>query len=105
MFPIANAAGTDTLVANFTSVIVLPVIALLIVLGVVYFLYGVFKFVANSNSEDKREEGKMSMIYGLVGLAIMVSAFGIIRLIVNTTGSTTPNSINNAQNILNGVTK
>ena len=104
MIPIANAAGTDTLVANFTNVIVMPIIALLIILGVVYFLYGVFKFVANANVEDKKE-GKDTMIYGLIGLAIMVSAFGIIKLIVNTVGIQQPQSLQNAQNSLNSLTR
>lgn len=104
MIPIANAAGTDVLVANFTNVIVMPIIALLIILGVVYFLYGVFKLVANANVEDKKE-AKDTMIYGLIGLAIMVSAFGIIKLIVNTTGATEPQSLQNAQNSLSGYTK
>jgi len=104
MIPIANAADTGTLVTNLTNVVVMPVIALLIVLGLVYFLYGVFKFVANANVEDKKE-GRDAMIYGLIGLAVMVSAFGVIRLIVNTTGATTPQSLNNAQNSLSGFTK
>jgi len=61
-----------------------PFVALLLGLAVVYFLYGVVRFIVDYGNETARAEGKKHMIWGIVGLAIMISVYGIINLISNT---------------------
>lgn len=58
----------------------------MIVLAVVYFLWGVVQFILGAESEEKRREGQMHMFYGIIGLFIMVSVFGIMSVICNTIG-------------------
>jgi len=58
-----------------------PLITLLFALGVAYFLYGVMKFVLNQDNETAQEEGKQHMLWGIVGIAIMVSAWGILHFV------------------------
>jgi len=41
----------------------------------------------NRDKEDKRTAGKQHMIWGIIGMAIMVSVFGIINLIMSTIGA------------------
>lgn len=60
---------------------------LLLALAVVWFLYGVFEFVMNSGSEDKRKEGQSRMIAGIIGIAVMVSVWGLVKIITNTFGT------------------
>ncbi|KKT32071.1 MAG: hypothetical protein UW27_C0017G0094 [Parcubacteria group bacterium GW2011_GWA1_44_13] len=54
---------------------------LLMALAVAYFLYGVMKFVRDQSSEDAQVEGKRHMVWGVVGIAIMVSVWGILNFI------------------------
>ena len=79
-----TAVDPRTVVRNIKVNIINPIIVLLFSLALLYFLWGVFDFVRNSSSEDKRNDGKQHMLWGIIGMAIMVSAFGIVNLICNT---------------------
>ncbi|MDD5152981.1 MAG: pilin [Candidatus Pacebacteria bacterium] len=61
-----------------------PLIYLLLAGAVVYFLWGIYKFVAGQNNEENQEEGKKHMVWGIVGLVIMVSVWGILNFIQST---------------------
>ena len=70
-------------IASIKTEIINPVIKLLIVVGVIYFLYGVVHFMQNRDDKD----GKNHMIWGLVGLAVMVSAFGLVNFLYSLVAS------------------
>jgi 4-hydroxybenzoate polyprenyltransferase len=61
-----------------------PIEYLLFALAIVYFLYGVMVFIRNADAPEKRAEGFQHIIWGLIGLFIMVSAVGIINIILGT---------------------
>jgi uncharacterized membrane protein YidH (DUF202 family) len=50
------------------------------------FIWGVVEFIKNADNAEERETGKMHMIWGVIGLAIMVSFAGIIGIIKNFLG-------------------
>lgn len=77
-------ASVDTFVANVNRVIVNPLIGLIFAVALVYFLYGVFMFIANADNEEKRTDGKSHMIYGVIGMTIMMGVFGILSLVLRT---------------------
>ena len=54
---------------------------LLVPLAVLFFLYGLMKFILNAGSEEAQKSGKNIMIWGIITLFIMVSFWGIITLI------------------------
>ncbi len=54
--------------------------------AIVYFLYGVAQYFLSPDSEEVRKSSKSHMMWGIVGLFIMVSVFGIMRLILDTVG-------------------
>ena len=66
------------------SLIINPLIALLFALAVAVFLYGVFEFISNQDNEESKTNGKSHMIWGLVGLAIMVGVWGILNIVLQT---------------------
>lgn len=80
-------AQVDTFVDKIVSNIVNPLIGLIFAGALIYFMYGVVEFVLNRDKDEKRTEGKQHMIWGVVGMAIMVSAFGIINLLMSTVGA------------------
>ncbi|QQR50051.1 hypothetical protein IPF86_03120 [Candidatus Nomurabacteria bacterium] len=92
----AYAAGpiessVDSLLAKINKVILNPLIILMFAVALVYFMYGVVEFLANSTSEDARKTGKAHMLYGVIGMFIMIAVYAIMNIIVNTLGVTNIN--------------
>ena len=81
------------LIVNINNAIVNPLILLMIAAATVYFLWGLAVFIANGEDTAERAEGKKRIVYGLIGLFVMVSVFGILRLVLNTFGVTIPAGI------------
>ncbi|MCX6751652.1 MAG: hypothetical protein NT161_02715 [Candidatus Nomurabacteria bacterium] len=77
-------ASVDSFVSNANKFIINPLIILLFALAVVYFLYGVFEFISNSENEEKKTTGKSHMIWGVVGIVIMMGVFTILSIIMKT---------------------
>ncbi|MFZ2303593.1 MAG: hypothetical protein WAV98_02250 [Minisyncoccia bacterium] len=69
------------IIERVNAYILEPLIELLFAFGIGYFLYGVMKFVLNQDNEEAQEEGKKHMLWGIIGIAIMVSAWGILHFI------------------------
>jgi hypothetical protein len=69
---------------NIKLYILKPFIAFLLVLALVYFLYGLYKFIAGYDNETARTEGKSHMVWGVVGMAIMVSVYGLLSIVKET---------------------
>ena len=63
-----------------------PVLKLLFLAALVYFLWGVFSYVKNGDSDSDRETGRRHMIWGIFGMFIMISVYGIINIILGTVG-------------------
>lgn len=76
----------DSFLLKFNDAILNPLITLLFAIAVVYFSWGIFEFIRDSDSGEAREKGKSHMVYGIVGMFIMIAVFGIMRLITNTLG-------------------
>jgi hypothetical protein len=85
--------NTIQLIYKVNQFIVNPLILLLMAVAMVVFFWGVFEFVSKSGSDEARDRGKKNMLWGIVGLFIMVAAFGIIQIILGTFGITPPPEI------------
>lgn len=82
---VASAAATDTFftkVKDFTN----QSIGLLLGIATLVFLYGVIMYVIASGDEKKTTAAKMFMLYGVIGLLVMVAVWGIVNLLVDTLG-------------------
>jgi len=66
----------------FVGCLLSPSVYLIIAFSVVIFLWGVFKFV-RSEGED-RSEGKQFMLWGIVGLFVIVSLWALVSILQNT---------------------
>lgn len=76
---------------RFLDQIVNPIIVFIFALALVYFLYGMVVFIANADNEDARDTGKKHMLWGVVGLFIMVSVYGILKIVIGTMGVSSDN--------------
>jgi len=85
IIPVAEAS-VKTLIQSINTVIVNPLIIFLFALAVVYFIYGLAKYLLNPNNDTIRKEAKSSMLWGVIGIFIMISVFSIMNLVLNTLG-------------------
>lgn len=76
----APADATD-LLNRISTFIINPMIFTLFTIAFVVFIWGLVQFVANLDNEESRSTGGKHMIWGLIGMAIMVSVNGIVNLI------------------------
>jgi hypothetical protein len=75
---------TNTLIDNILTNIVNPLILLMVGVAIIFFLWGVFDFIRNADSSEERKKGGEHILYGVVGLFIMATAYGILNLILGT---------------------
>ena len=75
--------NADALINKITAGILIPLIGLVIALGLAVFIYGVVEFIAGADNQEKRDKGKQHIVWGIVGLLIMVAVAGIIQIIQN----------------------
>ena len=74
------------LLERINSTIINPLILLLVTAAIVIFIWGIVEFLASDQTGDRRERGKRNMFWGIVGLLIMFSAYGIIQIMLATFG-------------------
>ncbi len=58
-------------------------VPIIIGFAMVVFLWGVLTYIFHANDVEKRKEGKNFMIWGLIGLFVMVSLWGIVAAFAN----------------------
>ncbi len=76
-----------TLLTTLTGILnaVVPFIIGLVVLVIIW---GIFTYITKAGEEEKRAEAKKFILYGILGLFIMVSLWGFVGILVNTFGIT-----------------
>lgn len=85
-----NANGAmivgDTLFQKFITEIFNPIFQAGVVITVIYFLYGVMRYIINLEDLEERKHAQQHMLWGLVGVFIIFSIGGIISLMNNLLG-------------------
>jgi len=74
----------DQFIIRLADVVLNPLIQLMFAAALIVFLWGVFEFIKGSDSEDARATGKSHIIWGIIGMFIMVSVYGILQILGNT---------------------
>ena len=81
-----STSAAARFVVIFNDVILFPTIALLSGIALLLFIWGCAEYIMNANNEEARGKGKLHIMYGLIGLFIMVSAYAILTFAVNSFG-------------------
>ena len=68
------------------------IVPVLIALGVVYFVWGVVSYMIGGDEEAK-SKGRNKIIYGIIGLAVIIGVRGLVKILTNTFG------LDNQQNV------
>ena len=71
-------------ISKVEDVIINPLIALLLALAVLWFVWGLAQFIINSDSDEGRETGRRHMIWGVFGIFVITTVTGILFLLTET---------------------
>ncbi len=72
--------GFDGLIQNILAILDLIVI-LIIALALVFFLWGVAKFILNAGDPEEQNKGKSIMFWGIIALFVMVAVWGLVNFL------------------------
>lgn len=78
--------AAQNLLDTIVSVVLNPIAMLLFAWGFFQFVWGLFEFMRKLNVDEMREQGAKHMIYGVIGMFIMATVWGIINTVTNTLG-------------------
>lgn len=73
---IANLIGQINAVIN-------TIIPFLVGLAVLIIIWGVFNYISGAGDEEKRAQAKQYIVWGVVGVFIMLSVWGLVNVLVN----------------------
>jgi fumarate reductase subunit D len=76
-FQADNASNLLGSVSSFISKLVPFIIAL----TVLFFLWGIFRLVFSAKDSDARAEARGFIIWGVIGIAVMVSVWGLVNFL------------------------
>lgn len=76
----------DEFMTKVFSAVIQPLLVLVFGLAFIIFVWGIFQYIRNGDETKGREEGQRGILWGLLGMVIMTSSFGIINIIQGTIG-------------------
>jgi len=79
-----DVTDANSLIAKISSILN-AVIPILVSFAVVYLIYAIVKYII-AGDEDKRKEGKTMVGYGILGLFLILSIWGLVNILVRTFG-------------------
>jgi len=76
---IAQGASTVGGLISFLKDFLSTATVIILAAAVVYFLWNVFGYVMSAGEPEKRAEKQSGIIYGVIGIAVMVSIWGLVN--------------------------
>ena len=78
---------------DINRLILNPLIILAFAVALLVFFWGIFQFISSQTVDAGREEGKRKILWGLFGMFVMISAYGLVHLILGTFSIPSPGYI------------
>lgn len=94
LLPLAALAGPQEdaaieaakFVDKLNTIIIYPTIALLSAVAFFVFLWGCAEYFMHATNDQARQQGVKHITYGIIGLVIMLSAWGLLEIATGTFG-------------------
>lgn len=95
VFVFAQSTAVKTCTANSAignllckvHVLLNSVIPIIVAAGLVYFVWGVVRYVI-AGGEEAKTKGRDQIIYGIIGFAVIAGVYGLVNIVVTTFGLT-----------------
>ncbi len=79
-----NLGGLNRVFLSATDFISSTLLPLVFALAVFVFCYGIFRyFIAGADNQEARESGKALMVWGVLGLVLIVAIWGVVNFILD----------------------
>ncbi|HWP61039.1 MAG TPA: hypothetical protein VN495_00340 [Candidatus Paceibacterota bacterium] len=82
VLPLVTYAQTVQSILNTFGSILNILVALAIGVAIIAFFWGLIKYIAKAG--DEKAKGLQLMLYGILGIFVMVSVWGLVRLLGQT---------------------
>ena len=69
---------------KINEAILYPLITLMMAVALLIFLYGAFEYVRGAANDGDRETGRRHLLYGVIGMLVMLSALAILTIAAGT---------------------
>jgi uncharacterized membrane protein YidH (DUF202 family) len=79
----AAGNGIPDLISQFNTILNY-IVPFLIGLAVFIIIYGIFGYISQAADEEKRKEAKDFIMWGVIGVVVMLSVWGLVSVLVNT---------------------
>lgn len=79
--PVADIQGFICKIGDILN----TVVPILVALGVIIFIWGVLTYVL-AGDEEAKTAGRDKIIFGIIGLAVIIGLWGLVRILTNTFG-------------------
>ncbi len=92
LVPVAHAAESpgvaeaQAFVDQFNQIILFPFLALLFAIALLVFLWGCFEYIKNAEDSKAHEQGRAHILWGIIGMLVMLVAFAILNIAAGTFG-------------------
>lgn len=73
--------SADQVLTNVVTEVFAPLYQLAVAVSVVYFFYGVVRYLIDLNNPEQQNYGKGHLLWGTFGLFIVLSVGGILNLL------------------------
>ena len=84
----AHVTLAKSKLALLEGAILFPLMTLMVAVALLVFIYGMYEYVRNAESDEGRSAGQKHMLYGIIGLLVMISAYAILKIAAGTFGLT-----------------
>ena len=85
-----HVVAAKELLGKIENIILFPLMSLMMAVALLVFLWRAYEFVVHADDEKGRSTGKTHMLYGIIGLLVMISAYTILKIAAGTFGIDVP---------------
>lgn len=75
-----DISGLLGLISQFINIITI----ILVSVAVLMFIIGVIKYVSAGGDEEAQQKARGTMIYGIIGIFVIVAVWGLVNILGNT---------------------
>ena len=81
-----DSSDATSLFSSAGSFINRALIPTLILLALLYVVYAAFRFIVSAGNSQEREQQKQHIFWGIIGLFVIVSVWGLVAVVANSFG-------------------
>lgn len=79
-----TGATISGILSTAENTILRPFISVLIIFAAIVFIWGLIKFIWSAGDTKKSAEGKQLMLWGIIGLFVIVAMWGLVEVLRST---------------------